>query len=311
MLRYSADRRTLGFVATYFALLVVLWVVDLPWWAEAPMYVALCSFSWFCAVITHNTIHCPVFKNKRSNKVFQCVLTLTYGHPVSAFVPGHNLSHHKFTQTPRDVMRTTKVRYRWNLINGLLFFPTVAVGIVKGENAFIKAMKQHNKKWFRQLCIEWAVLIVATAGALIIDWRKGLLLFWLPHMWAAFGIVTINFLQHDGCDQEHPYNHSRNFTGKFFGWFTFENGFHGIHHDVPGLHWSLCRAAHNEKISPHIHPALEQKSMAVYLWKTFVWPAKRLQYDGQPVQLPPPDKDENWVPAPGRLPADVSLGAEA
>ena len=32
-------------------------------------WVAVIScFSWFCAVITHNTIHCPIFKKKSWNK---------------------------------------------------------------------------------------------------------------------------------------------------------------------------------------------------------------------------------------------------
>ncbi len=49
----------------------------------------------------------------------------------------------------------------------------------------------------------------------------------LPHQYAAWGIMGINFVQHDGCDGEHPYNHSRNFKGAVVNWFTFNNGFHG------------------------------------------------------------------------------------
>ena len=37
--------------------------------------------------------------------------------PVSMFVPGHNLSHHKYLQKPKDRMRTDKLRFRWNLLN--------------------------------------------------------------------------------------------------------------------------------------------------------------------------------------------------
>ncbi|MBM4393967.1 MAG: fatty acid desaturase, partial [Deltaproteobacteria bacterium] len=152
MLRYQADRRTLGFVATYFLLTLVAWRT--PWpspWMQLPVVLTLCVFSWFCAVITHNTIHAPIFRHRSLNKLFQVVLTQTYGHPVSTFVPGHNLSHHRFTETARDVMRTTKVRYRWHLLNLLLFFPKVAKGITRGEWAYIKRMRTEKPRWFRQL----------------------------------------------------------------------------------------------------------------------------------------------------------------
>jgi fatty acid desaturase len=119
MLRYRADLRTIAFMATYFGLTALLFTQHgregggLPLLAIVPLFVLTCWFSFFGAVATHNTVHCPVFKQRWLNRIFQIGLTLTYGHPVSAFVPGHNLSHHKHTQTPRDVMRTTKVRYRW------------------------------------------------------------------------------------------------------------------------------------------------------------------------------------------------------
>ena len=95
-----------------------------------PLLVLTCWFSFFGAVATHNTVHSPVFHQRWLNRVFQVALTLTYGHPVSAYVPGHNLSHHKYTQTRRDVMRTSKLRYRWNLLNQILFFHTVSGAII-------------------------------------------------------------------------------------------------------------------------------------------------------------------------------------
>lgn len=310
-MRFSEDRRTIGFVLTYFALVATAWLMSPPLWLAIPLWIAVASFSFFCAVITHNTIHCPIFHSKRLNRAFQVVLTLTYGHPVSTFVPGHNLSHHKFTEGPRDVMRTTKARFRWHPLNGVAFFLMVAPGIVSGERAFVRAMRQQRPRWFRQLIIEAGVLIGISAVLLVLDWQKFIIWWYLPHLWAAFGIVTMNLLQHDGCDPDSEFNHSRNFVSPFFAWWSFNNGWHTIHHQIPGLHWSLAPAAHAERIAPHIHPALEQKSMAVYLWRTFVWPAKRIRYDGTPYVLPPKVADEPWAPAPGQHIPDLSLGAES
>ena len=106
--------------------------------------------SFVCATITHNVIHAPVFRSRRANRVFQLVLTWSYGHPVSSFVPGHNLSHHLHTQTRRDVMRTTKLRFRWNLLNQLLFLPMIALDITKADAAYVKAMKSERPRWYRQ-----------------------------------------------------------------------------------------------------------------------------------------------------------------
>jgi len=85
--------------------------------------------------------------------------------------------------------------------------------------------------------------------------------------------------------------------------------FHGIHHVHPGLHWSLTPAAHEKELHPHIHPALEQKSLFIYLVKTFLFPGRRVRYDGDPVVLPPAAKDEEWIPK--SIHAAISdLGAE-
>jgi len=309
-LRYSADLRTLVFVITYFSLVVAQWVyAPTAWFVAAPLFVATCLFSFFGAVITHNTIHCPVFAKRRINRIFQVVLSLTYGSAVSAFVPGHNLSHHKHTQTQKDVMRTTKVRHSWNLLNMIEFAPIVAIAIMKNDAAYVGAMKGKHRKWFEQYRIETAAVILSTVGLFVLDWQKALVYWFIPHIYAAWGIISMNYLQHDGCDIEHRYNHSRNFVGSLVNWWTFNNGYHGIHHDTPGLHWSKLPAAHQKVYAPHIDPRLDEKNMLFFLLKTFVFPAKRRTFDGKPVQLPPAGRDENWIPSPEETPED--LGAVA
>lgn len=312
MLRYRADVKTLVFVAIYFALVAVQWVyAPRQLWIAIPLLLLTCFFSFFGAVATHNAIHCPVWKSRRMNRFFQVVLTLTYGHPVSAYVPGHNLSHHKHTQSPRDVMRTTKVRYRWNLLNGLFFMSSVVKDIFLADMRYFKAMYRRNRPWFRQMIIE-AVVFLGTMGALLfLDWKKFLLYVLIPHQYAAWGIITMNLLQHDGCDEDSAYNHSRNFVGKTVNWLAYNNGYHTIHHMEPGLHWSLLPAEHKKRVAPHIHPNLDQPSLPLYLFRTFGIPGKRVRYDGALLVLPPRAADEEWIPGPKETPDDVSLGAIA
>ncbi len=321
MLRYKADRRTVFFIALYFALLAATWNLVEPAWLLDPTrfwvvllaFGALCVLSFMGAVATHNAVHCPVFRKRWHNKIFQVALTLTYGHPVSAYVPGHNLSHHKHTQTRKDVMRTTKARFRWNLLNLLFFVLLIAPSIVKGEGEYFRVMKKRLPRWYRQYQIElasfWGVQIglfaldYATTGAV---WRA--LAFWfLPQVYAKWGIVTMNLLQHDGCDEASRYNHSRNFVGKAVNWWTYNNGFHSIHHDIPGLHWSLAPAEHAKVYAGNIHPNLDQKSLLAYVFRAFIL-NKRERYDGAPLVLAPVGADENWIPDPEATMDD--LGAE-
>jgi fatty acid desaturase len=312
MLRYRADIKTLLFVATYFALVAVQWVyAPSELYIAIPLLVLTCWFSFFGAVATHNTVHCPMFHQRGLNRAFQVVLTLTYGHPVSAYVPGHNLSHHKHTQSRRDVMRTTKTRFRWNLLNGLFFMSRVGKDIFIADMRYFKAMYRRNRVWFRQMIIEATIFLGSMAALIALDWKKFLLYVLIPHQYAAWGIITMNFLQHDGCDEESDFNHSRNFVGRLVNWWTYNNGYHTIHHMEPGLHWSLLPEEHKKRVAPFIHPNLDQASFLGYLFRTFIWPSKRLRYDGAPVILPSEGPDEEWIPGPKETPTDVSLGAVA
>lgn len=294
VLKHRADLRTLAFIGAWFGLFAVSWRLPFGWWTPLCV-VTLCVLTFFVAVITHNTIHVPMFTSRWMNLVTQVVLTVGYGHPVSAYVPGHNLSHHRHMQTRKDVMRTSKLRFRWNLLNQLLFLPMVAWSILRADGHFARTMRVQRPRWFRQFVLEWGVILVANVTLLYVDWQRFLLFFLLPHLYGAWGIVGINFAQHDGCDANHAYNHSRTFTGPLVNWFTFNNGFHGIHHMHPNLHWSLAPAAHAVELAPFVHPNLQQPSMPVWIWRSFFWPGKRLHYDGTPLVLAADLPDEDWV----------------
>lgn len=297
MLRYRADLRTIAFVCFYYGLLAGEWMlvpVSSP--AAVPMVILTCLVAWLCAIITHNTLHSPIFTRRWANKVMQLFLSCAYGFPVSEYVPGHNLSHHKHTQKRADLMRTSKAPFRLNILNVFYFFPRVALDIFFQNYRYVAVMKEQLPRWHHQLLLEIAFVWGSKLALLILDWRKALLFVVVPHLFAVWGITSVNFVQHDGCDEDHPYNHSRNFVGRIFNWITFNNGFHGIHHDQPGLHWSLTAQAHYDRIHGRIHPALEQKSLAIYLFRAFIYPGQRLRYDGKAVILPTEGPDEEWIP---------------
>ena len=295
MLRYRADLRTLGMLFTYAALATAGFLVRPSGWVAVVWVAATALVSWLCAVIAHNVVHSPVFTRRWMNKALQVWVSLSYGFPISDYIPGHNLSHHRFTQAAEDVMRTTKVRFKWNLLNLIFFMAAVTPAILRGNARYKKLKGSHAREWNRQLLIEAVIVWSVKVGLTLLDWRSALMFVWVPHLAANYGIVSINFLQHDGCDENHPVNHSRNFTGGLMNWLCFNNGYHGIHHIEPGLHWSLTPAAHRERVAPTLHPALEQPNLITYFFKAFIWPAQRLTFEGKPVVLPPLEPDRDWV----------------
>ena len=297
MLRYKADRRTVLTVFIYYTVAILPWLLwqNMATWQIVLWVVVNCFFSFSCAVIIHNTIHAPIFKAKRMNKLFQYVLSFTYGHSVSAYVPGHNFSHHKYTQHMEDAIRTTKMRYRINLFNQLFFFHSLSGDILKGEFAFAARMRKERPEWFWQYVFELGLVIASNIVLLVINWKCALLFWIIPHQYAAWGIVSTNYFQHDGCDEDHPYNHTRNFSSKSLNFLLFNNGYHAAHHLKPNLHWSLLPEYHDKYIRPNVHRALDRGSLLSYLIEAHIYPGTRLDYLGNPVILPPKTKDKDWV----------------
>lgn len=311
-LRYKEDIYTIATITGYYIFLAFSWYIFpyLAWYWILLLIAANCFYEFIITTITHNVVHVPVFRKKSWNKVFQLYLSLANGYPVSGFVPGHNLSHHEHLQTPKDAARTTRARFKWNLLNQLLFFFLLAGDIQRSERKFVKKMWRVKPGWSRQYLVETVLVFSSKLILLLIDWPRALLLVIIPHFYSTWGIFGTNYWQHDGCDENHPYNHSRNFTGKLFNWLTFNNGYHAAHHMKPGLHWSLYPKYHETHVKPHLHPSLDQKSLLVYLWKTCVYPAKRVDYLGNPIQLPSKQASEDWVDdVPDTPESRIALGS--
>ena len=295
-LRFRQDRRSVLFVVGFHCL------VATGMWSGAglglrPLLIlgATCLMSFFCAVIAHNAMHTPVFHSRVLNRGFRVLITMATGDPVSSFVPVHNLGHHGDLNGPTDWMRTGKLTFRWNLLNQLLFAPVVGGSVTKGTYSYLWRVRRHKPRWARQFAIELGGLVTYYVLLIWIDWKAFLAFAFLPHQFAAYCIVAVNFFQHDGCDVSHPHNHSRNFTGRFLNWWLFNNGYHGMHHMRPGLHWSLLPAAHREELAPSIHPELDQPSLLAYCARAYLWPGRRVRYDGTPWS-PPPEMSDAPLP---------------
>ena len=88
-------------------------------------------------------------------------------------------------------------------------------------------------------------------------------------------VLTITLNQPDRCDEQSEWNHSPNFVGRAFNWIMCNNGYHTIHHNQAGLHWSLLGEAHEREAKPRIDPSLDEPSMVLYLARTYLFSFRR------------------------------------
>lgn len=267
LLHNVADYRQIGIVALYWALLGAMFFV--PACRNAAFFLGACYLSFLNAVVIHNHLHKGIFKSKSLNRAFRCVLSFGALYPASANIASHNLVHHHFDDDGQpDWAAPGNVGFRWHLLN-LLHFPNVV-----GPNTFAgvsRWARTTRQKDFRgQYLLEQVFAFGLTGALLLWDFWTALAFIVLPQLWGARGILRINLIQHDGCDVTSEWNHSRNFVGRAFNWVMCNNGYHTIHHNRAGLHWSVLHLAHERECAPRTDPRLNESSMVLYLLRTFV-----------------------------------------
>lgn len=267
LVRRREEWRQIGIVAVYWGLLAAMFFV--PAARTIPAFAAACYFSFLNAVVVHNHMHQGVFHDKTLNLIWRAVLSFGALYPASANIPAHNLVHHHFDDDgDLDWAAPDHVRFRWNLLN-LLHFPNVA-----GPRTFAGvqrwAASSRHPNFVRQYQLETAFAFGLTGVLFVLDFWTALLFIVLPQLYGARCILRINLIQHDRADVGSEWNHSRNFVGRGFNWIMCNNGYHTIHHNRAGMHWSELDEAHRREVVPRMDPRLDEPSMIVYLLRTYL-----------------------------------------
>lgn len=274
--RYAADYRTLiwtffltpGFVALAYAR------------PDFALYLCPinCYFALACGVIAHNHNHCPTFGKKIVNQIFANWISIFYGYPTFAWIPTHNLNHHKFVNREGDATIT------WRHTNEHTLPVMVTYPFVSGywqsypTKNFIEKARASNRRLYRTIVVQWVSFVgahLALIGAAIAlhGVGRGLLVWTLacliPAIFALWTIMVFNYEMHVHTDPWSPHNHSRNWDGALCNFFLFNNGLHGAHHENPGTHWSELAEAHR-KIAPQIDARLIEHNVLWYFFRNYV-----------------------------------------
>lgn len=272
VLRNASEWRQVGLIAVYLGVLASMYF--LPVCRNVFFFAAACYFSFLNTVVLHNHLHQGIFRSKTLNKGWNLLLSFGALYPASANIPSHNLVHHHFEDDGRpDWAAPEAVQFRWNLLN-LIHFPNVA-----GPQTFAGVQRwrsvANNKAFDRQYFLEQFFAFGLTIALLVNDFWTGLFFIVLPQLYGARCILRINLIQHDRCDTDSEWNHSRNFVGRAFNWIMCNNGYHTIHHNKAGLHWSKLAEEHRKQVTPRIDPSLDEPSMLLYLLRTYGYRFRR------------------------------------
>ena len=270
LLRNPADRRTMAFVAVTTGLFVVNWMRPLEF---SLLTVGLWVWAMFmavsCSVMAHNHNHVRTFHSPALNVLMDWWLTVFYGFPVFAWVPTHNMNHHRYTNREGDYTITYRMSEGNNAVT-LLTYPSISgsyqtIAIRK----YLASLWQNNRKGFWLAMAQILVFLLSMAVPLYFDWQKALVFVILPQQFAVYTVMIFNYVQHVHADEESKYNHSRNIVGPWMNALLFNNGFHTVHHNNPGMHWSEAPAAH-ALIADKIDPALNEKSFFGYMFRSYI-----------------------------------------
>jgi len=266
LLHNVADYRQIAIVATYWAVLSAMYFV--PPCRNVFFFLFACWLSFLNAVVIHNHLHKGIFKSKRLNRLFRGVLSFGALYPASANIASHNLVHHHFDDDGQpDWAAPENVDFRWHLLNLVHFPNVVGPNTFNGVSRWARTTRQRDFR--RQYGLEQAFAFGLTGALLVFDFWTALFFVVLPQLWGARGILRINLIQHDGCDVTSEWNHSRNFVGRAFNWVMCNNGYHTIHHNRAGLHWSVLDEVHDRECGARTDPSLNEPSMVLYLLRSF------------------------------------------
>lgn len=266
-LKHPSDWRQVFIVLVYLSLLTSMVLV--PWCQNVVFLITACMFSFYVQTVTHNVLHGVLFERKALNRAFRFVLSFCGLFPVSSVIPSHNIVHHHFDDDGQpDWASPAHARFSWNLLN-LLHFPNI-IGPITFAGINRWASVKGRADYRRQSMQESIFAFGLTTLLLAYDFWTVLFFVLVPQLWGARWFLRVNLIQHDACDTESEIDHSRNFGGKLLNWFSVNAGYHTAHHNKPGLHWTELPANHLKDVAPAMNPQLLQKSLLVYLARTYV-----------------------------------------
>jgi beta-carotene hydroxylase len=273
--RRIEDFRTLLWVLVIAPLLVVAHAL----YPERSLWLlpVSCYFAIATGVIAHNHMHRPTLRAKWANELFSAWISVFYGYPVFAWLPTHNLNHHKLVNRRGDATITWRHTNRHNVLVAATYFFVSAYYQSAWIKDYVREARRKRPGIFRRIVGQYVFTygvhaLVLGAAVAALGLAAGLRL-WafslgIPAFTALWTIMLFNYCQHVHTDPWSAHDHSRNFEGKLLNFLLFGNGYHTVHHEHPSLHWADAAALHRE-LRPRIDPRLCERSMWWFFFRQY------------------------------------------
>jgi beta-carotene hydroxylase len=243
-----------------------------------------CYFAIATGVIAHNHMHRPTFQAKWANELFSGWISVFYGYPVFAWLPTHNLNHHKLVNRRGDATITWRYTNAHNAFVAATYFFVSAYFQSAWIAAYVREARLRKPEVFRRIVGQYLFTYGVHAAALfgasqLYGWGPGVRL-WalslgLPAFAALWTIMLFNYCQHVHTDPWSLHDHSRNFESKVLNFLLFGNGYHTVHHEQPSLHWADAAREH-AKLRSQIDARLRHRSMWLFFLRQYLlaplWP---------------------------------------
>ncbi|HEX4447312.1 MAG TPA: fatty acid desaturase [Polyangiaceae bacterium] len=276
ILRHRSDVRTLVWALALMpaAAIAQYAVPGLAWWLlPVSGYLA-----YSAGVIAHNHNHSPTFVGRRLNALLSAWISIFYGHPTFVWIPTHNDNHHRFRNRAGDASITWRATRKNGLIAATTYFFVAAKAQAPLTAAFLQRVRARRPRAYAGHLAQYIVVYGTHAAALALaiamhGGARGAAVYasalGMPAAGALWGLMFTNYVQHVDCDPWSRWNHSRDFVSGFTNFFVFDNGFHTVHHERPGLHWSELRRAHAQ-VAHLLDPRLQERTILRYCFKAYV-----------------------------------------
>jgi beta-carotene hydroxylase len=270
-LRHREDRRSIGFVLGTVAVQAIsLAALGRQAGIGANLLGAL-VLSILCSiamVINHNHIHTPFFKSQNLNRAFSLLISVAEGLSSKFLTVAHNYNHHVYSNTEKDWCYEKNAGTGPGLVRVFRYIGVTWSRMFQARTS--PDAPKTPRRFKEQEILEHLFILLFTVCSLIIN-PIAFVAVILPGWLVSAGFITLtNLIQHEGCDPESTYNHSRNLVGKFSNWLLFNAGYHTAHHLKPSLHWSKLPEVHRETL-PQISPQLNKPSLIGFLLRQYVF----------------------------------------
>lgn len=244
VLRYRADRASVAYVLTAFALHAGVFFLATPGVAAACI-VPLLLVSVLVAPLNHHHQHLGVFHSRALNRVYDLVLGLQTGIGPYTWVLHHNLGHHlNYLHQPPHA---TPDESHWTRKDGATMGRLeYSVHLFFHHQVDVFRVGKKHPKVFRTYLLMKVPLYALMGVGLYLNATNFVLAFIVPGMLTLFHTCWATYEHHSGHHTADHVEASVNRESHLFNLLSWNLGYHTAHHMRPGVHWSLLPELHRE-----------------------------------------------------------------